>query len=103
MVRFMSRLRRGNEEGDAMTWEFDDDGEWTANSAIHDDGVPFVYRIRVHEEGTFHVEGSDSELVGDDERDGFKTLELAKKFCVGNDKDMIAENEDGDLTRGKRK
>lgn len=47
-----------------LEWDFDDQGEWCATSAMKDaDGdALFQYRIQVCRDGTFDITASDKEL-----------------------------------------
>lgn len=61
-----------------MEWCFDD-GEWEAESELHDEGSRFVWRIQVCDDGSFDVSRSDIELTKRSRT--FATLAEAKDFC----------------------
>lgn len=62
-----------------MNWTFDGTGEWEAESSLHDEGVPFIWRIGVCDDGTFDVSGADDELTRRTQT--FKYLHSAQAFC----------------------
>ena len=67
-----------------MEWEFIEDFfEWHADSVIHDQMSPFVWRIKVCQDGKFDVNGSDSELCNG--VSAFETLSSAKAFCESSE------------------
>lgn len=73
-------------ERNHLSWEFDGEGAWEADSVIVDDGVPFRYRIVVCDDGTFDVSESDSELLGGTgKRECFVSLDEAKSWAAGNE------------------
>ena len=73
-----------------MKWQFDGEGGWEAYSKLTDGpGVPFVYRIHVCDDGSFTLDDTDKELT--EKRDTFPTLDAAKAFCAGNERDIEAE------------
>ncbi|HSG71373.1 MAG TPA: hypothetical protein VLA12_13215, partial [Planctomycetaceae bacterium] len=67
------------------------DGEWDANSAIHDDGSSFVYRISVDEHGNFSAANSDPELIGKDCYAKFATFLSAVGWCSEQERAAIAK------------
>ncbi len=75
-----------------LTFTMDDPGEWAAMSAIGHDGVNFIWRIVVMEDGTFDVNETDSELKAS--RNPVKTfprLDLAKKHCQDSENEICAD------------
>lgn len=67
-----------------MDWDFDDCGEWEAESEQRcEDGLTLSWRIAVCEDGTFSVQVSDCELVN--RREPFPTLKEAKDFCEASE------------------
>lgn len=74
----------------AHHWAFDG-GEWEASSVVHDDGVPFTWRIGVCDDGSFSVTESDSELT--DRRETFATLCEAKEFCRVCDSEALSKRD----------
>lgn len=72
---------------DNLRWQYDGDGEWSAHSAIHDDGLAFVWRIGVCEDGTFAVHQSDTELTKS--QDTFDCLENAKLWCQWSEFEFV--------------
>jgi hypothetical protein len=72
-----------------MDWEFIEDlFEWHADSVIHDQMSPFVWRINVCQDGRFDVNGSDSELCNG--VSAFETLSLAKSFCESSENTSLS-------------
>jgi uncharacterized Zn finger protein len=79
-----------------MNWQYDDEGCWRANSRHANNGVamyvsgdgntPPYYLIYVSEDGEFVV--GESALVNGK---SFSTLDAAKAFCAGNERDIAAE------------
>lgn len=75
-----------------LKFSMDDPGEWTAMSAIGHDGVNFIWRIVVMEDGTFDVNQTDSELKAS--RHPVKclaTLIDAKKYCEDCEREICAD------------
>jgi hypothetical protein len=64
-----------------------DEGENTwhrSESAVHDDGTPFIYRIRPgvwRNQLAWSIDGSSRELVSSAKRLNFPTVEAAKREC----------------------
>lgn len=72
-----------------MRWTFDGVGSWRAASKFSDEGITLMYRIFVCDDGGFSVNRSDDDLFGKVRT--FPTLDAAKAFCVGNERDIEAE------------
>ena len=72
-----------------LTWSFDGQGEWSASSAINDDGSSFDYRIGVCDDGSFDVSQSDSELIGNARPETFPSLADAQGWCNNNEFSMV--------------
>lgn len=72
-----------------LKWEFfRDEGTWECFSAIHDDGDPFRWIIKVQEFGLFDLSESSSELVCGCA--SYDTLTAAKAFCEASEATAIA-------------
>ncbi len=76
-----------------MRWRFDGFGKWDACSRFSDEGVSLVYRIHVCEDGSFATSKSDSALIVG--YCTFPTLDAAKAFCDGNERDIEASQLSG--------
>jgi hypothetical protein len=77
-----------------LHFTYDYSGEWTAESGlppeiIGEDEVPLLWVIGVCDDGTFDVSKSDARLT--DRKECFPTLDKAKEFCRGAEKDLLAE------------
>lgn len=72
-----------------MRWRFDGEGGWEACSKFSDDGVSLVYRIHVCDDGSFDLSESSPGLVA--KHGAFMTLDAARAFCAGNERDLEAE------------
>jgi hypothetical protein len=76
-----------------LAFSMDDVGEWTAMSAIGHDGVNFIWRIVVMEDGTFDVNQTDSELKASRRPvKAFARLDLAKKYCQDAENEICADS-----------
>lgn len=62
-----------------LNWVYDGDC-WSAASTVHDEGVPFSWRIVMSENGVFRVNASDSELTTWEGQ--YLTLHEAKMYCA---------------------
>ena len=72
-----------------LKWEFfRDEGTWECFSAIHDDGNPFRWIIKVQGDGKFDLSESSGELVNGIQ--AFDTLATAKAFCEASESTAIA-------------
>lgn len=73
-----------------LKWEFKDDcSQWTALSQIHDEGVPFAWRIDINEEAEFLVLNSDGELLNC-ESFPMTCLQDAKEWCQAGEDDLTS-------------
>lgn len=72
-----------------MRWHFDGTGSWFAKSKFGDDDDPLTYRIRVCDDGSFDLSESSPGLCA--KHGTFMTLDAAKAFCAGNERDIEAE------------
>lgn len=65
-----------------LYWTFDGEGQWEATSRYHDDGIHFIYRIGVCDDGSFDVSESDPEMLGRNKKPNcFPTLLEAQHYC----------------------
>jgi hypothetical protein len=81
----LEKIKPPTQSDNALQWEFDGSGEWTAASRYHDDGLQFKWVIGVRDDGTFTLAGSDSELGC--KSLWFRTLTEAKEHCQIMEKD----------------
>jgi len=70
--------------------DFDENGAsvYEASSIYHDDGCPFLFRIRAEDDGTF-TEQSDAEIIAGQPR-SWPTLESAKEAIQSDHERMYA-------------
>jgi hypothetical protein len=62
-----------------LKWYYNGEGQWHAESELHDDGACFTWSISMTDDGQFSVFDSDSELT--DREETFASLKAAKEFC----------------------
>ena len=75
---------------EVLSWDYDGDGQWSAMSAAHDDGLNFRWRVYVKQEGTFNVDWSEAELLAGVLPDPFATLAAAQSWCADRERELSA-------------
>ena len=69
-----------------------------AQSILHNDGVPFEYRV-AHRDGYYSIDDTDSELLGGDwpkDKHRFRSIGYAQAFCDGLEWNCMCTDSDTD-------